>query len=274
MNNNPPHNIQHSINSIHQQQVYQGNCFASGQTSDNNSSFVPLNKFGSIFQKYQISNQYWDDLKGLTNLDIVIIGDDSGSMKTPIKGGETRWDELRQVMYQIIEIGTSLDSDGVDILFLNRQGRDNVTYPDQVSDKFLTEPKGVTPLTNTIMKALQKKKSKPMLLVIATDGVPTDSNGYPDIDSFKSVLKKKPNDVYVSIFACSDSEKDIGYLNKLDKKIQNLDVLSDYVSKLNEVKSIQGNNASYSFGDHIARLLIGPTSSKYDKIDEIKRVYE
>ena len=71
--------------------------------------------------------------------------------------------------------------------------------------------------------------------------------------------------------ACSDQESDIGYLNKLDKKIKNIDTLDDYNSELQEVKKAQGKNFSYTFGDHIVRLLLGPIFPELDKLDEKKQ---
>ena len=71
--------------------------------------------------------------------------------------------------------------------------------------------------------------------------------------------------------ACSDQENDVGYLNKLDRKIPNIDTLDDYNSELLEVRKAQGKKFKYSFGDHVVRLLLGPICPELDKLDEKKQ---
>jgi len=37
-----------------------------------------------------------------------------------------------------------------------------------------------------------------------------------------------------------------------------------------EVKAVQGKDFSYTFGDHVVRLLLGPLCPELDKLDESK----
>jgi hypothetical protein len=53
--------------------------------------------------------------------------------------------------------------------------------------------------------------------MIATDGVPNDLNSFTRLLASRDVSR-----IYISILACSDNDKDVGYLNKLDREIQNL----------------------------------------------------
>jgi len=224
------------------------------------------NSYTQFFNKYDIFNYYHSDLKTLNKFDIVIIGDDSGSMGTRNKhSSKTRWDELKETIQMVIELGSMLDTDGIDLYFLNRRGAKNVTSFAQVSHLFDKRPSGGTPLSKVIEKVLRRQGAKPLLLVIATDGKPRD------LYRFTNTLRNRDyNRVFVSILACSDNKNDIGYLNKLDKDIPKLDVLDDYHSEKKEVQSKQGYNFPYSFGDHIARLLLGPVYPKYDRLDEYK----
>jgi hypothetical protein len=117
-------------------------------------------------------------------------------------------------------------------------------------------------------QAESRYNNKPILMLIATDGRPSTHDGNDDLENFKSYLKHRNADkIFISILACSDNEDDIDYLNKLDVKIKNLD---DYKSEKKEVIQKQGANYKYTFGDHIARLALGPVFDKYDKQDEIQ----
>lgn len=66
------------------------------------------------------------DLLSLTNYDFCLVLDDSGSMQTAVEGNKTRWSELLEVAQIAVEIGSALDDNGVDVMFLNREGRSNV----------------------------------------------------------------------------------------------------------------------------------------------------
>ena len=225
-------------------------------------------KIKQLISDYEIDNLFSEKLDILSNFETVLIIDDSGSMNTP-----TRWEELKEVVRIVIRIATIFDEDGIDINFLNRQNYENVKNLATVDYILNEQPYGLTPLNRVLEEVLFKyqNSNKPVLIVIATDGLPTDNMGYTDLQNFKNTLKNKNHSqFYVSFLACSDQECDVGYLNKLDKKIPNIDTLDDYQSELKEVKNAQGKNFKYSFGDHIVRLLLGPLCPELDKLDEKK----
>lgn len=70
----------------------------------------------------------------------------------------------------------------------------------------------------------------------------------------------------MSILACSDNDNEVGYLNKLDQDIKNLDVLDDFTSENKEVQRRHGGTAPYTLGDHVARYMLGPVFPAYDKV--------
>lgn len=76
--------------------------------------------------KNQINPLFMTDLISLTNYDFCLVLDDSGSMQSRVEGNKTRWQELLEVASIAVEIGAALDDNGVDVLFLNREGRSNV----------------------------------------------------------------------------------------------------------------------------------------------------
>tara|TARA_B110001469_G_scaffold127617_1_gene149296 strand:- start:2288 stop:3088 length:801 start_codon:yes stop_codon:yes gene_type:complete len=232
-------------------------------------------KIDKLIREYEIDNLFSEKLDILSNYEIVLLIDDSGSMNTPLSNSKhnTRWDELKEVVNIVIKIATIFDDDGIDIDFLNRYNHTNIKDLDTVNYILTDKPYGLTPLNNSLLKIMSKyhNSTKPVLIVIATDGIPTDNNGIANVKNFTKTLKNRNADkFYISFLACSDQESDVGYLNKLDKKIKNIDTLDDYNSELQEVKKAQGRKFKYSFGDHIVRLLLGPICPELDKLDEKK----
>ena len=73
---------------------------------------------------------------------------------------------------------------------------------------------------------------------------------------------------YISILACSDNHNDVGYLEKLDKTIKNVDTLDDYISEKKPVLKAQGKDFKYDFSDYIVLLLLGPIIPELDALDE------
>jgi hypothetical protein len=68
--------------------------------------------------KYEIQEELGQRLRALQDYEIILLCDDSGSMKTTVdNSARTQWDELRDFVKIILEIGTIVDSTGVDIYF-------------------------------------------------------------------------------------------------------------------------------------------------------------
>ncbi|CAF4973548.1 unnamed protein product, partial [Rotaria sp. Silwood1] len=64
--------------------------------------------------KYEIQEELGEHLRILEDYEIIILCDDSGSMKTTVDGTDrTRWDELCQIVKIVLEIGVIFDSTGV-----------------------------------------------------------------------------------------------------------------------------------------------------------------
>ena len=215
--------------------------------NENSANNATKNKrIQELINKYEIDPLFSEKLNLLSDFEIVLLLDDSGSMNTPLTDGSghaTRWDELKSVVNIVISIATIFDDDGIDIHFLNRENTDSVKDLNQVTTIMNDPPLGLTPLTSSLNKIFIKYRDsfKPVLVIIATDGVPY--NGVCDIDNFKNLLlKKNHSKFFISFLACSDNDKDIDYLNDLDKNVPNVDTLDDYNSE--KKRSTQGTRKS------------------------------
>jgi uncharacterized protein YegL len=132
----------------------------------------------------------------LSSFDTVFLIDDSGSM-----AGRS-WRETAKALETITPICTAHDADGIDIHFLN--ARDNVWYQNVTSPATVTEifsavrPQGGTPTgqrLNQILKpylaryATNPEGTKPLNIIVITDGEPSDDVESPIIAAAKKLDK-------------------------------------------------------------------------------------
>lgn len=227
--------------------------------------------------KYEINECFAEKIRALEGYEIVIVIDDSGSMNTvidsqcPYGRANTRWQELKITTSIVIEIATVLDHNGVDVYFLNREPILGVKSASELDYTFSIPPKGYTPIVATLRKIISKKSETPRLIIIATDGEPTDQRGQTNIPEFRRVLERERNrNDYVTILACTDNDDTMDYLNDWDVKIPHLDVVDDYVSEKKEILAVQGNSFPFSFGDYVVKALMGGVDSWFDNLDEVK----
>ena len=226
-----------------------------------------------ISNEFEISNRYIEKMKALIDYDIVFVMDDSGSMRTQSNhdNHSSRWDELKYITNIAIRLGVIFDDNGIDIQFLNRTGLNNVISFEQIEPLFRKDPYGLTPLTKVVSDIFQQYQNndKPVLLVIVTDGLPTNQYAYPDIHQFNTLITNTNHNFNIS-FLTWEVQDDFEDLNILEKNIPNVNTLDDYISELNKVQLIKGTKYKYSFGDHVARLLLRPICYDLDILDECK----
>jgi hypothetical protein len=211
----------------------------SNTTQFNSYPLTLEQKYQNIVRKYEISTLFAQKLQILQSYKIVFVFDDSGSMNTTLQDSPlnnnnslfkaTRWDELQYFANISIEIASIFNPNGCDIYFLNRfpSPLKNITDPAQLVNYFHEKPQGFTPLTRTLNLVLNDNPphilgERKLLIVLATDGEPTDTNGKVNIPEFKNVLMFRPSIVYTSIVACTDDDGSISYLNRWDRDIPRL----------------------------------------------------
>ena len=240
-----------------------------------------LAAYKEICDRHEINPTFASKMRILEGFKIVIVCDDSGSMNEIANSGftgnnpygkkPTRWDELKITVGMIIDIAATLSPNGVDIYFLNRDGLLNVTNRDQIKQFFVNKPTGGTPIVATLRKIYNHKIDHKRLVVLATDGCPTNSAGNSDIASFKNVLRnERGSRDYMTIIACTDDDSTMAYLNNWDKRIPRLDVVDDYGNEKHEILNVQGHNFPFSYGDYVVKCLLGSIDPWFDSLDEVR----
>lgn len=233
-----------------------------------------MDRFQSIASRYEITEYFARKLKQLEGYEIVLILDDSGSMNTPVRSGDqsksspftrsqTRWDELKQSVGIIVDLAAVMDPDGLDLYFLNRATLHGVTSSEQLHAVFAQPPSGLTPITDVLKHVLHAKRTqiqeRKLLILIFTDGAPTNKAGYVDTNALKNVLlyERDPKRVFVSIIACTDEDSTMDYLNGWDRTMNNLDVCDDYWTEKAEVQKAQGKNFPFTYGNYVCKVREG-----------------
>jgi hypothetical protein len=242
-------------------------------------------RFREIINKHEISNEFSSRLQLLNGFKIVFIFDDSGSMQTVLQDSPlntsntlfraTRWDELQYFASISLDIASLFDANGSDVYFLNRTPSPvrNVHNIADIQQYFAHKPHGFTPLSRVLTTVLEDNAphrlcEKKLLIIIATDGEPTNDQGKVNIPEFKNALLSRGPKVFTTIVACTDDDESVRYLNKWDKKMKKLDVVDDYRSEREEVKRAKGMNYTFTFGDYVVKSLIGSVDPTLDGLDE------
>ncbi|CAF1117057.1 unnamed protein product [Adineta steineri] len=231
-------------------------------------------RLNQVVQQYEINPQFAARLQALGTCEIVLLCDDSGSMNTPLQSSnQTRWDELKSLVNIIADICAVMDSNGIDVYFLNREPVLNVTNTQSMRHVFNSPPQGLTPLVPALRKILAAKRNqtfeKKLLILVATDGAPTNEHGQTDIGALEAVLRQERTaQTYVTFLACTDDLESVNYLSNWDKTMPNLDVIDDYRSEKAEIQRVRGPSFPFSFGDYIVKALLGSIDPWFDALDE------
>jgi len=235
-----------------------------------------MRKLQAVLDRFEITIAEANDLVILQDYDIVIIADDSGSMRNaaqpphmrtvgaPVK---TRWDELKETISSIVEIASCFNPAGIDVHFLNREPLQKVQ---QASDArfqqaFASQPHGRTPLTETLQRvASTVNTERGVLLFILTDGEPNGGKWAfsRTLRSLVSTLKLR-----VQVMACTAEDDEIEWLNDLDCELKEVDVTDDYHAERSQVLRA-GLATRFTRGDWCMKAMLGPVSRKFDGWDE------
>jgi len=225
---------------------------------------ISTDRIMPILQRHNIHTSYHDDMMSLQQFDIVMIADDSGSMNSREETSNmTRWEELKMIVKITIDLAAALSPTGLELLFLNRAGKQNVRSWEDVQNLFGANPSGSTPIARSASEAMSRPHYKPILLLMATDGEPDDLPGFVSTLTNRDISR-----TIVSILACSDREDDVAFLEGVHQSVKGLDVIEEFKLEKRRVHRVH-KYAHYHMADHAARWLLGAIYPKYDVLDNI-----
>lgn len=234
--------------------------------------FINEEKFIDICTRYELSPSFAQYLRQLIEYKVVIIADDSGSMATMTNYKERRWDELCRFIQTVFSMTEMIENSPLDVYFLNRFSVLGVQQLQQITDCFAAGPKGPTPIVPVLRHVLSRPYDasyKGRIIIICTDGEPTNEHNKVDIPQLRSVMmRERTTRDFVTFLACTDDDWAIEYLNNWDVEMPRVDVIDDYASEKKEVLRAQGRQFSFTFGDYVVKTLVGSIVPALDRLDE------
>ncbi|CAF0736872.1 unnamed protein product [Adineta steineri] len=234
------------------------------------------NRLYAAMRKHEIATNEKINLCKLKGFEIVLICDDSGSMNTMMMNSQqTRWNSLRKFVRTVAEFGTILDSNGVDVCFLNRPDFYKIIDPRQIEPLFNEPPSGYTPLTKVLRKVLKMPAArrgfdKKLLIFICTDGEPTNDDGESDLQQFEYVMRseRQSETTHVMFLICTDEPFSVNYLKEWDRTMENVDITDTFENERSNAMQKYGNNFRFSRATYIMKLLLGAIDPKFDEIND------
>lgn len=238
-------------------------------------------KLQALCARHDINPVFQSSLWSLNEKHIIFLCDDSGSMNSTVDNKYmssavgrviTRWDELKHVVTEVLDISLLFDPVGMDVHFLNRSSILNVRTLAPLMHAFSDPPSGGTPLIAKLKSISQNyhnmaqyKFSK--LLIIATDGQPTDDDSI--FTGFKQIIRELVEQGFnIAFLICTDREDQVKHINYVDRLYQQVDVTDDYLTEKRQVQKAQGRHFKFSYGDYIVKLLVGCIDPVLDGLDE------
>mmetsp|Transcript_59396 Transcript_59396/g.191995 ORF Transcript_59396/g.191995 Transcript_59396/m.191995 type:complete len:281 (+) Transcript_59396:64-906(+) len=238
-----------------------------------------LQKLQAALDRFEITIAEANDLVVLSDYEIVVVADDSGSMVGPSQPphlrtiGEqkhTRWEELKATVAEMVEIATCFHDRGIDIFFLNREPLLQVKHATDSAfvQAFEENPAGKTPLTETLRRVCQNAgqhhDERKMLLFVLTDGEP-NGGAEPCMKALRELTST--GHVKIQIMAVTPEEEEIEWLNHMDRELKTVDVTDDYYAEKQQVLK-SGIVTTFTRGDWVMKAMLGPVSHKFDAWDE------
>ena len=222
----------------------------------------------------------------------VTAGKGDGSLKAV---PSTRWAEITETVKYHAKLAALLDTPTIFMLLNdpnlrtvpkkfsvceNGQAYANSDVTEAINIMRKVSPSGVTPLTQHIWDIQKRisemaddlrKKGKKVVLVLATDGLPTDEQGCGGeeiTNAFVRALRSLEGlPIWIVIRLCTDEESVTEFYNSLDDELElSLEVIDDYKGEAQEVY-MQNKWICYGVPLHRSREL-GYHNRLFDLIDE------
>ena len=177
----------------------------------------------------QVRPDYIAKLRSLESKKVVVLVDDSGSMnnpmfpaavkKDPYARQVTRWMEMQRYLAVILDFATALSPQGCDVHFLNRPPMRGVTDVTQLAPAMAAPPSGYTPLVPALNFIWNENaaamRESGVLMIVATDGSPTNSQGGDDLSNFFDTVRSKPSQCAMTMIAFTTDRNSVEYLDTL-----------------------------------------------------------
>jgi len=204
----------------------------------------------------------------------------------------TRWAEIQETVTYHARMAAALQAptsfrllntfNGTDMFGIAERGPEHIASDLEDALRTIQEvsPRGTTPLSKHVreigatvisMKDQLVAKGQKAVIVLATDGLPTDQNGHSTSlarNEFTQALRSLEGlPVWVVIRLCTDDDEVVNFYNNIDNELElSLDVLDDFTT---EAKKVYRYNTWLNYALPLHRLReMGFYHKLFDLIDE------
>jgi hypothetical protein len=255
-----------------------------------------------ISSDQMVAKRFWilDNSGSMAVADACRLVESSSGAETLESVPCTRWRELQDTVNHHIQLSARLRAPTV-FRMLNSPGlfqgngrfsiaegpsnnaNNNIEKEIQTAMKTIRdiEPFGATPISRRLkevqkeIEQLELTDGRRAVVIIATDGLPTDDNGEVGVKAnteLEQTLESLSNRLPVSVIIrlCTGDERVVDYYNSLDAKLElNLDILDDYFS---EAKEVQRHNKWLNYAPVLHRMRERGANRRrwFDLMDERK----
>jgi len=224
-----------------------------------------------LIDKFDLDYEIAADLMSLRGTEIVVIADDSASMRSAstmrgVPEIKTRWQELQYTLTKLLDILLFVDCDGgFELQFLNSNAAPTAIHSADDLNKVWqwAQPRGGTPLVGRARQYTSTKPGADRILMVMTDGLPSDGS----FDTLRGMVRAKSSNVYVNFMMCTSDDEVVGRYEDSVDAIPGVDVHDDYQSEKEQCEAC-GNRLSYNA--YLAKCVLGAKFAKYDELDERK----
>ena len=230
-----------------------------------------------------------DQLHALKEYDTQFLIDDSGSMRlstSKISKGKTHWEEVNQVLSDIVGICAEFDENGVDVFFFNSSlvgqfNRTNIKNPDEVmklfEDRYQAGIRGSTPTAEALdliiapyLKECERchiedrKFPKPKNIIVMTDGAANNNKLLrQNLISYAKKLDKIDaplNQIGVQFFQVGNVEGVEEFLIYLDNALSEDNECRDFI----DTKSSEDMGPEGLTARRVLTTVLGGVSRRFD----------
>jgi hypothetical protein len=259
-------------------------CLEAGMTPD-----TMVDELGAIMNKYEVPMGLMNKLMMLSEFEsLEFIIDDSGSMTlisdtvNPVtKRPNTRWEEAKERLKEMMEVLAYVPFNQIDIVFLNRtdhvvlkrNGRDPASFLAdayrQIDQVFARGPAGTTPVLEKLQDSFINGQGKNIARYFFGDGVP--NGGVQAQQEITRILcsRQNPAGNPVTFISCTNEDAAVEWMKDCEEVAPYCSESDDFGDEAAEVLRDQGAALPYSKGFHLICCLVAAMNpDDLDAMDE------
>jgi hypothetical protein len=236
-----------------------------------------LEGLSALFVKYEIPMGLLNKLMllspysennpdGLHAMEFLV--DDSYSMRAGTSGN-TRFDEAKSGLKEMVEVLGHIPSPRIEIRFLNRKDKVELKRRGETPEIFIERafqeidaaftalPDGSTPAKERLEESFAAHPGERRARYFFCDGVPNGQD--TAVEAIGNLLKNRrnPKGNPFTFFSCSDRLEDTEWMRTVEELADYCSEMDDYLAEFTEVLGDQGKKFPYNKGLYLIAKLVG-----------------